>query len=68
MGAAFCLNEGHTITPEAPLRLRYLLHAHRGHVDAARAAKLLAEFAKWPLREVVKGTKPHHQFETRIVP
>jgi hypothetical protein len=36
-------------------------------VDAARAAKLLAEFAKWPLREVVKGTKPHHQFETRVV-
>jgi hypothetical protein len=67
MGAAFCLNEGHTITPEAPLRLRYLLHAHRAAVDAARAAKQLAEFAKWPLREVVKGTKPHHQFETRIV-
>ncbi|MBM3891044.1 MAG: hypothetical protein FJ388_18175 [Verrucomicrobia bacterium] len=67
MGAALCLNEGFTIAPDAPLRLRYHLHAHRGDVDKQRAAKVLAEFKQFPLLEVVKGSVPHRQFETRAV-
>jgi hypothetical protein len=67
MGAALCLNEGLTIAPDAPLKLRYLLHAHRGDVDKQRAAQMLAEFKQFPLLEVVKGSVPHRQFETRVV-
>ena len=67
MGAAFCLGEGMTIAPDAPLKLRYLLHAHRGDVDAKRAAKVLADFKNFPSLEVVKGSGPNRQFETREV-
>ncbi len=67
MGAAFCLAEGMTIQSDAPLKLRYLLHAHRGEVDKARAAKVLTAFQNAPLLEVVKGSVPHRQFETRAV-
>lgn len=67
MGAAPCLAEDITIAPDAPLKLRYLLHAHHGGVDAKRAAKVLADFKNLPLLEVVKGSGPHRQFETRVV-
>ena len=67
MGAAFCLADGMTIAPEAPLKLRYLLHAHRGEVDAKRAAKVLADFKNFPQLEVVKSTGKNRQFETRTV-
>jgi hypothetical protein len=67
MGAAFCLSEGHTIAPDAPLTLRYLLHAHRGAVHRARAAQVLAGFAAAPLFEVVKSKGPHRHFESRQV-
>jgi len=36
MGASVCMDEGLTITPENPLRLRYLLHAHSGGLNSAR--------------------------------
>lgn len=67
MGAAFCLAESLAIAPDAPLKLRYLLHAHRGEVDAKGAAKVLAEFRNFPRLEVVKGSGPNRQFETRAV-
>jgi hypothetical protein len=67
MGAAFCLDEGFLIEPAKPLQLRYLLHAHRGPADAARAAQHQAAFARWPLFEVIKSTGKHRQFETRAV-
>ncbi|MBL9114807.1 MAG: PmoA family protein [Verrucomicrobiaceae bacterium] len=63
MGASFCLAEGFSIAPEVPLRLRYLLHAHAGEVDSSKASSLQADFAKWRLYDVIKGKKPHHQFE-----
>ncbi|NLT70961.1 MAG: hypothetical protein GXX91_09735 [Verrucomicrobiaceae bacterium] len=46
MGAAFCLGEGYTITDDAPLTLRYLLHAHAGDYDAERAAAVAGDFAR----------------------
>jgi hypothetical protein len=62
MGAAFCLSEGHTIAPDAPLTLRYLLHAHRGVVEKSRAAKVLAQFSDAPLYEIVKKPGPHRHY------
>jgi Methane oxygenase PmoA len=62
MGAAPCLSEGMTITPAAPLQLRYLLHAHRGAAEKSRAAKVLAEFTQAPLFEIVKSPGPHRHY------
>lgn len=67
MGASFCMAEAFTIAPDSPLQLRYLLHAHRGGADKARAAKVLVEFEKAPLYEVVPSRIPHRQFEARAV-
>ncbi|MEZ6061008.1 MAG: PmoA family protein [Planctomycetaceae bacterium] len=44
MGAAFCLDTGYTITNEAPLTLRYLLHAHSGAYDSAKAERVHQQF------------------------
>jgi len=63
MGAAFCLNEGLEITASAPLTLRYLLEAHAGGCDPARAEATAAAFAARPGFEITKSTKPHRQFD-----
>lgn len=63
MGAAFCLNEGCTIQAGAPLVLRYLLHAHRGAYDHAKAQSQHEQFAKRPAFEIAKSAAPHCQFE-----
>jgi len=65
MGASFCLNEGFTITKDAPLVLRYLLHAHAGGADPGRAAETAAAFAARPGFLVEKATRPNRQFEVR---
>ncbi len=65
MGASFCLNEGYSITTEAPLVLRYLLHAHANGADPARAAETAAAFAARPGFLVEKATRPNRQFEVR---
>jgi hypothetical protein len=63
MGAAFCLDEGLEITASAPLTLRYLLVAHAGGCDPARAEATAAAFAARPGFEITKSTKPHRQFD-----
>lgn len=63
MGAAFCFAEGRTITREAPLVLRYLLHAHAGDYDAERAGAVAESFGKRPGFAVRKSDKPHRQYE-----
>jgi len=68
MGAAFCLNEGFTITKEAPLTLRYLLHAHAGPCDPKRAETMQAAFANRQGFEIAKGTAKHHQWQVRRLP
>jgi hypothetical protein len=64
MGAAFCLNEGFIIAQDAPLVLRYLLHAHRGPYDPAKAQSVADAFAKRPGFEITKSTEKHLQYET----
>jgi hypothetical protein len=65
MGASFCLNEEFTITRDAPLVLRYLLHAHAGGSDADRASETADAFAARPGFLVEKATRPHRQYEVR---
>ena len=65
MGASFCMDEGRTLEPGQPLRLRYLLHAHGGGVDAARAARIAEAFARAALYVVVPSKAKHRQFEVQ---
>ena len=63
MGAAFSMNDGYTITADAPLVLRYLLHAHRGAYDRAKAHAQHEQFTNRPGFRISKSTKPHCQYE-----
>jgi hypothetical protein len=63
MGASFCLAEGYTITKDASLTLRYLLHAHRGEYNAESAESVAAAFATRPGFEMGKSKQPHRQYE-----
>src|SRR6266511_4029444 len=65
MGAAVCLEGPVTTTRQEPLLLRYLLHAHRGAVDAARAEKAAKAFAASPRYEVAAAKVKHQQFAVR---
>lgn len=65
MGASFCLQEGITLTTQTPLTLRYLLHAHSGAYDHAKAERTQSEFSARPGFEITKGTRKHRQFEVR---
>lgn len=67
MGASLCMNGPLQTTRRNPLRLRFLLHAHRGSVDANSASIVAEQFASWPVFGVVKSSKPHQQFEIRQV-
>ncbi|HYH63341.1 MAG TPA: PmoA family protein [Urbifossiella sp.] len=59
MGAAVCLAESRTTTQAEPLTLRYLLHAHAGMLDAARAADEFARFRDRPRLELVRAPTKH---------
>lgn len=63
MTASVCMQNFVETTKEKPLQLRYLLHAHRGGSDAARANQIADAFATFPKFRVTKGTKPHYQYE-----
>jgi hypothetical protein len=66
MGASVCFAGPVTTTRENPLTLRYLLHAHRGPVDAQRAAKIQEDFAARPFYTVESGAGvKHRQFVLR---
>jgi hypothetical protein len=65
MGASLCMDEERTLEPGQPLRLRYLLHAHRGGNDGARAARIAEEFARAPLFTVTPSKAKHRQFELK---
>jgi hypothetical protein len=43
-----------------------LVHAHAGALDAERANSVAREFAIGPTYDVIKGTKPHRQFELSV--
>ncbi len=63
MGAAFCMNGGFTIASDQALTLRYLLHAHRGAYDRAKAESVHAAFAARPRFAISKGTRKHCQYD-----
>ena len=63
MGASACMEQPLLATRDHPLRLRYLLHAHAGPYDHARAEAISRALADWPRWEVVKSAKKHRQFE-----
>lgn len=65
MGAALCMHSPLSIQRDAPLVVRYLLHAHRGHAEPQRADAVAAEFAARPACEVVKSQRKHTQYEIR---
>jgi hypothetical protein len=66
MGCSVCMHKPVTTTKAEPLRLRFLLHAHSGAIDSARADKVAAQFAAWPRYEVVRSTKRHQSNEARV--
>ncbi len=69
MGAAFCLQEGFTLTRETGLRLRYLLLVHEGAYDPELAAGIHESFAKRPAFEIRKARpdERHRQYEVERV-
>lgn len=68
MGASFSMHEGLTLTADAPLTLRYLLHAHRGPYDHAKAQSAHQSFAARPGFQVTQGTRPHCQYDVERKP
>lgn len=63
MGASLCREQSLILEQAAPLKLRYLLHAHRGKFDAAGARRISDEFARGPGYRAVKSMAKHRQFE-----
>jgi hypothetical protein len=67
MGPSACRDGGLAATRDQPLRLRYLLHIHRGGADAARAGAIAAAWRGESRLEVIKSMQPHRQYELRTV-
>ena len=65
MGAAVCLEEPLATTRQAPLTLRYLLHAHRGDLEAARAEAIAGQFRTSRGWIVERATVKHTQYIAR---
>lgn len=63
MGASFCFQEGYTITSNDPLTLRYLLYAHGGEYEQAKAQAVHDAFAGCPGFQITKSQQPHCQYE-----
>jgi hypothetical protein len=59
MGASACFTGPRRITKKEPLTLRYLLHAHRGVLDAKQASEVFEAFAKRGAFELVKAPAKH---------
>lgn len=67
MGASVCFKGPVNTTRKSPLVLRYLLHVHRGDIDADRANLLARAFAIKPPFEVVPARVKHRQLTIRRV-
>ncbi len=63
MGASVCMNDSLITTKDEPLRLRYLLHVHKGEITADRADSVAKEFAARPGFDVGPSTAKHRQYE-----
>lgn len=65
MAASVCFAAARTTTKKEPLTLRYLLHAHRGPLDAKRADEVLRAFDKRSPLELVKAPAKHTAYGLR---
>lgn len=65
MGASACFAEPIVITRDRPLVLRYLLHAHAGPIDAARANRVSNEFNSKQPFAVTKATAKHETWTVK---
>ena len=65
MGASACFAQPLICTKAQPLVLRYLLHAHAGPIDAARAGAVNDDFAARAPYVVAKSAVPHHTWMVR---
>lgn len=63
MGAAACFQEPLVTSRANPLVLRYLLHAHRGSVQADRANEIARRFNSTPGYVVRKSAQTHVNFD-----
>lgn len=59
MGASHCLTDAWVLRKAEPLVLRYLLYAHSGGADAARAEPVFQDFARLPAYQVSKSKRRH---------
>lgn len=62
MGASVCMNDGLVTTKDQPLVLRYLLHLHRGDIDAAIADEVADAFYQRKPFRVERAKVKHRQF------
>ncbi|MCE9561537.1 MAG: PmoA family protein [Planctomycetes bacterium] len=65
MGASACFGGPRTTTQKEPLKLRYLLHAHRGPIDVKRADEVFRAFGKRSAFELVKAPGKHTAYAVR---
>ena len=63
MGASVCRDAPITLTPNAPLKLRYLLHIHRDPLDHKIAKELQQTFFQSPNWKVVKSQRRHRHHD-----
>ncbi|MCH7727374.1 MAG: PmoA family protein [Planctomycetes bacterium] len=65
MGCSPCMHGSITTSKKEPLRLRHLLHAHSGKVDADRANEVAEDFKRRPPFVVSRSKKKHLQYEAQ---
>ncbi len=63
MGASACMNGPISTTRDAPLVLRYLLHAHREDIAPERANEIARQFAERPGFVLQKSAAKHTQYD-----
>lgn len=67
MGASFCMLEPYEVRADAPLVLRYLLHAHARELNKKRAEEQFEAFGARPGFRLFKSKKPHRRYEVERV-
>ncbi|MCP4174667.1 MAG: hypothetical protein GY758_28280 [Fuerstiella sp.] len=69
MGASFGMHEGWTINQQNPLVLRYLLHAHSGDYDRAKAERVHEVFSLRPGFRIRRPNvdERHRQYEVERI-
>ena len=63
MGASICRDSPIMLHNDAPLTLRYLLHAHGEKLDPQRATQIAEQFNGSKNMAIAKSNRPHHEFQ-----